>query len=91
MQVCQNLFNIDTDPYKYNTDDLSEDELIRYSLVIVYLMLKNGQYVTSITLSRLFPNFDRKKMMTLKDTLITLIADDIDKNKYQSLILVDYE
>ena len=85
------LFNIDTDPYKYNTDDLLEDELIRYSLVIVYLMLKNGQYVTSITLSRLFPNFDRKKMMTLKDTLLTLIADDIDKNKYQSLILVDYE
>ena len=85
-------YNVDiTDPYKYNIDNLTQEELIKYSLVIVYLMLKNEQYVTPITLSRIFPNFNNKTMFYLKENLLDVIADDIDKNKYQSYILVDFD
>ena len=85
------FFNVDIDPYHYNIDDLNEEELIKYSLVIMYLMLKNHQYVSTITLSRIFPRFDRKTMALLKDSLLDCIAEDIEKNEYQSLILVDYK
>ena len=85
------FFNVGDNPINYKIDDLNEEELIKYSLVIVYLMLKNGQYVSSITLSRIFPRFDRKTMALLKESLLDCIAEDIEKNKYQSLILVDYE
>lgn len=85
------FFNIGIDPYNYSLDELTEEDLIKYSLVIVYIMLKNNQYVSSITLSRIFPRFDRKTMALIKDGLLSVIPDELEKNKYQSYILTDYE
>ena len=35
------FFNVGNNPINYKIDDLNEEELIKYSLVIIYLMLKN--------------------------------------------------
>ena len=86
------FFNIGFDPYYY--DDMcqfTEEEQINYSLVIIYLMLKNNQYVSTATLKRLFPRFTKQLMQKLKGTLLEVIGEDIEKNKYQSYILIDFE
>ena len=57
----------------------------------MYLMLKNNQYVSTATLKRLFPRFTKQLMQKLKESLLDCIAEDIDKNEYNSLILIDYE
>lgn len=86
------FFNIGFDPYYYDDmTEYSEEEQINYSLVIMYLMLKNNQYVSTATLKRLFPRFTKQLMQKLKESLLDVIAEDIDKNEYNSLILIDYE
>lgn len=86
------FFNIGFDPYYYDDmTEFSEEEQINYSLVIMYLMLKNNQYVSTATLKRLFPRFTKQLMQKLKESLLDVIAEDIDKNEYNSLILIDYE
>ena len=86
------FFNIGFDPYYYDDmTEFSEEEQINYSLVIMYLMLKNNQYVSTTTLKRLFPRFTKQLMQKLKESLLDVIAEDIDKNEYNSLILIDYE
>ena len=86
------FFNIGFDPYYYDDmTEFSEEEQINYSLVLMYLMLKNNQYVSTATLKRLFPRFTKQLMQKLKESLLDVIAEDIDKNEYNSLILIDYE
>ena len=79
------------EPYKFDYMDLSEDQYVKYSMTIVYLMLKNHQYVTTSLLEDIFPNFNKKTMANLKDKLSLVIADDIGKNEINSYILIDDE
>lgn len=79
------------EPYKFDYMDLSEDQYVKYSMTIVYLMLKNHQYVTTSILEDIFPNFNKKTMANLKDKLSLVIADDIGKNEINSYILIDDE
>ena len=79
------------EPYKFDYMDLSEDQYVKYSMTIVYLMLKNHQYVTTSILEDIFPNFNKKTMANLKDKLSLVIADDIGKNEINSYIFLDDE
>ena len=79
------------EPYKFDYMDLNEEKLIKYSMTIVYLMLKNHQYVTTSLLEDIFPNFNKKTMANLKDKLSLVVADDIGKNEINSYIFLDDE
>ena len=79
------------EPYKFDYMDLSEDQYVKYSMTIVYLMLKNHQYIKTSLLEDIFPNFNKKTMANLKDKLSLVIADDIGKNEINSYILIDDE
>lgn len=79
------------EPYKFDYMDLSEDQYVKYSMTIVYLMLKNHQYVTTSLLEDIFPNFNKKTMANLKDKLSLVVADDIGKNEINSYIFLDDE
>ena len=74
---------IDCD-YSFDYDDLDEYKLIKYSMTIVYLMLKNHKHITSSYLSEIFPRFTRKTMQTLISNLKEIISDDIVKNELAS-------
>ena len=74
---------IDND-YSFDYDDLDEYNLIKYSMTIVYLMLKNHKHITSSYLSEIFPRFTRKTMQTLISNLKEIVSDDIVKNELSS-------
>ena len=83
------LTYIDGDEYYFDYSNLSEEKLIRYSMFIVYLMLKNHQYVKPQILEKIFPNFRRSTLITLLDKLQDIIADDITKNELNSYVLLN--
>jgi len=74
---------IDID-YSFAYDDLDEYKLIKYSMTIVYLMLKNHKHITSSYLSEILPRFTRKTMQTLISNLKEIVSDDIVKNELAS-------
>jgi len=58
-----------------------------YSMTIVYLMLKNQQYITTKELSNVLPNFNRNVMMNLMNKLRDIVSEDIIKNEISSYVL----
>jgi len=48
---------------------------------IVYLMLKNQQYISTKELSNIFQNFNRNTMMNLMNKLRDIVSDDIILNE----------
>ena len=73
--------------YYFNLDDCTDEKKIRYSLVIVYLMLKNRQYVSASILEKQLPDFNRKKMLGIIECLREVVAENIYENEIQSYIL----
>lgn len=73
--------------YKFEYMDLSDKKRIRYSMPIVYLMLKNHHYITTKELSNIFPNFNRNVMMNLMSKLKDIVSEDIIKNEINSYVL----
>ncbi|MCR4898285.1 MAG: hypothetical protein K5892_03570, partial [Acholeplasmatales bacterium] len=70
--------------YKFDYIDLNDEQRIRYSMPIVYLMLKNQQYITTKELSNIFPNFNRNVMMNLMNKLRDIVSEDIILNEINS-------
>lgn len=58
-------------------DDLPEDKRITYSAVIVYLILKNYQFVKFDYLDMYLPNFSRKKLFTLLEKMRDIIGEEL--------------
>lgn len=58
-------------------EDLNDDKKITYSAVIVYLLLKNYQFVKFDYLDMYFPDFNRKKLFTLFDKMRNIIGEDL--------------
>ena len=56
-------------------------------MTIVYLMLKNQQYITTKELSNVLPNFNRNVMMNLMNKLRDIVSEDIIKNEISSYVL----
>lgn len=75
--------------YKFEYMDLSDEKRIRYSMPIVYLMLKNHHYITTKELSNIFPNFNRNVMMNLMNKLRDIVSEDITLNEINSYVLGD--
>ena len=73
--------------YSFSIKNLSEEQLIKYSDVIVYLMLKNKQYVAYDSLSKKFPNFTRPVFSTMIQDFKEIFGEDIYKDEYQSYII----
>ena len=58
-------------------EDLSDDKKITYSAVIVYLILKNYQFVKFDYLNTYLPDFNRKKLHTLLDKMRDIIGEEL--------------
>ena len=58
-------------------EDLSEDKRITYSAVIVYLILKNYQFVKFDYLDMYLPNFSRKKLFMLLEKMRGIIGEEL--------------
>lgn len=80
------LNDLDMDNY-FEYEHLNEIQLIKYSMTIVYLMLRNKQYVTTNYLITIFPNFNKKTMFTMVSKLKEIIPGEMDKNKYLSYVI----
>lgn len=71
----------------FNYEDLDEERLVKYSMFIVFLMLRNKQYVTKQYLDSIFPNFNKKIMFNLISKLKEIVPGEIDKNELFSYII----
>lgn len=71
----------------FEYEHLDEESLIKYSMTIVYLMLRNKQYITTTYLSSIFPYFNKKIMFNLLTKLKEIIPGEINKNQYFSYII----
>ena len=58
-------------------EDLSDDKKVKYSAVIVYLILKNYQFVKFDYLNMYLPNFSRKKPFTLFEKMRDIIGEEL--------------
>ena len=58
-------------------DDLSDDKKITYSAVIVYLILKNYQFVKFDYLDMYLPDFNRKRLFTLLEKMRGIIGEEL--------------
>ncbi len=71
----------------FEYEHLDDESLIKYSMTIVYLMLRNKQYITTNYLISIFPNFTKKTMFNLVSKLREIIPGEINKNKYLSYVI----
>lgn len=71
----------------FNYEDLDDEKLVKYSMFIVYLMLRNKQYVTKQYLDFIFPGFNKKIMFNLISKLKEIVPGEIDKNELFSYII----
>ncbi len=92
-QFEQKLYILNTldEPYKIEYENKNPNELILYSLVITYCLLKQRKYVSLKTLSNILPNFNKQTFSTLISKLKEVISEEIYKNELQSYILEDVE
>ena len=79
------------EPYDLEYENVDSNELITYSLVIVYCFLKLKKYVTLKSLTRIFPDFTKQKFSKLLSKLKEVISEDVYKNELKSYILEDVE
>ena len=63
--------------YSCSLENLSEEQLIRYSMLIVYLLIKNNVPIRRKTLRSIFPYYDKNKNTLLINRLKQVIAEDI--------------
>lgn len=80
------LNDLDMDNH-FEYEHLNETQLIKYSMTIVYLMLRNKQYVTTNYLATIFPNFNKKTMFNMVSKLKEIIPGEINKNQLLSYII----
>ena len=76
-------------PYHINPRGVEPNELISYSMVIAYCLLKNKKYVSTKSLSYFLPNFDSDVLRVMFDKMLDLIAEDIEKNELKSYMLIE--
>ena len=78
--------------YSFTLDDNLEDEKkVRYSAVIVYLMLKKKQYVKCSNLSNYFPKFDKHTFSVLLSKMKDVIGEELYKDEIQSYVIEDID
>ena len=91
-QLKTNVYLLSTlgeDKYHFEYNDLSEEQLIQYSMTIVYLMLKQHKFIKHDKLENIFPNFRRDTLIKLIEMLQTIELDEITKNEINSYVLIN--
>ena len=83
------LQTVGEDKYYFEYKHLNEQQLIHYSMTIVYLMLKQHKYVKFEKLEKIFPHFRRELLITMISKLQDLLIDDISKNELNSYVLLE--
>lgn len=83
------LTTLGEDKYHYEIDNLDDNLLIKYSMPIVYLMLKQHKYIKYEKLSNIFPNLRRDTLITLIEKLQSILLDEITKNEINSYVLIN--
>lgn len=78
-------------PYLFTTYNATKEELIIYSPVIIYCLLKRNQYVTTSRLAQILPYFNRKKFCYIRASLDELLSIKLIKNKTQSYEIAEEE
>ena len=79
-------------PYDIDYDNLKQinpEDLIAYSMVIVYCMLKQRKKVTNKKLAKILPNFNCDIARTMFDYMLDIIPEDIEKNELKSYMLIE--
>lgn len=70
--------------YSYNKPDkLGKIKIINYSLVLVYLMLRNNEIVRLNRLETIFPNFEWHKFMNMIHSLKDIVDGDLYREGWQ--------
>ncbi len=77
------------DKYYFEYKDLSEEKLITYSMTIVYLMLKQHQFIKFEKLSKILPNFRREVLINMINKLQDLSLEEITKNELNSYVMIN--
>ena len=72
-------------------DKLEDEKKVRYSAVIVYLMLKKKQYVKCSNLSNYFPKFDKHTFSVLISKMKDVIGEELYKDEIQSYVIEDID
>lgn len=78
-------------PYSFSLEGVEENDLIIYSTVIIYCMLKTNQYVSFQRLKYLLPNYDYYKFAYLRNKLYERFSIKLLKNKLQSYYMEEEE
>lgn len=78
-------------PYSFNTFNASKEELIIYSPVIIYCLLKRNQYVSTSRLSQILPYFDSDKFSNIRKSLNRILSIKLIKNKTKSYEIAEEE
>lgn len=74
--------------YSFTLDDnLDDTKKKTYSAVILYLMLKNKQFVKCSNLSNYFPNFDKHTFNDLITKIKDVIGEELYKDELQSYVI----
>ena len=76
-------------PYHVDPRGVDPNELISYSMVIAYCMLKNKKYVSTKSLSYFLPNLRSSIVTDMFDKMLDLISEDIEKNELKSYMLYE--
>lgn len=72
-------------------EEISEDKRITYFPTIVYLKLKNRQYVALDNLVKYFKSLDRVHMSKMLSNMQKVIGEDLYKDKYKSYVIEEIE
>lgn len=74
--------------YSFNMNDLTKEERIKYLYVIVYLMLRNNQYISpKILKERIAIEISESSFKRFLDSFKMLVGFDIYKNELQSYVI----
>ena len=83
------LTTLGEDKYHFSYSNLTEEQLIQYSMTILYLMLKQHKYIKHDKLVNIFPNLRRDTLLKMIDMLQSILIDEISKNEINSYILIN--
>ena len=80
---------IDDNLYQFEYKHLDEEKRIRYSMTILYLLLKNHNYIKLSSVDNIFPRMKSDIFKKMISMLQGIVADEITKNEINSYILLE--
>ena len=82
---------IEDNMYQFEYNHLPDEKRIRYSMTILYLMLKSHKYIKTSIMKKILPNLRTQVFKDMIEKLQEIVADEITLNEIKSYVLVDDE